>query len=146
MMRMMKNYGSQLAPHGTLSRLEILSPISGGRLIELTARSPCLQRYLYALPNGEYVGKGYRVVATDGSLRLNRSSTKEPAMGPGCHDCGSCKPTWGADGEVHMNFAHRTTRVPWMRYSRRRGRRWLIWGTPSRRKWKKMAFAENKLW
>ena len=45
--------------------------------------SPCLQRYLDALPSGEYFGKGYQVVATDGSLRLNRSSTKEPAMGAG---------------------------------------------------------------
>jgi len=43
--------------------------------------SPCLQRYLDALPSGEYFVKGYQVVATDGSLRLNRSSTKEPAMG-----------------------------------------------------------------
>ena len=42
--------------------------------------SPCLQRYLDALPSGEYFGKGYQVVATDGSLRLNRSSTKEPAI------------------------------------------------------------------
>jgi len=33
--------------------------------------SACLQRYLYALPSGEYFGKGYYVVATDGSLQLN---------------------------------------------------------------------------
>jgi len=45
--------------------------------------SPCLQRYLDALLSGEYFGKGYQVVATDGSLRLNRSSTKEPAVGVG---------------------------------------------------------------
>jgi len=45
--------------------------------------SPCLQRYLDALPRGEYFGKGYQVIATDGSLRLNRFSTKEPAMGVG---------------------------------------------------------------
>jgi len=45
--------------------------------------SPCLQRYLDALPSGEYFEKGYQVVATDGSLRLNRSSTREPAMGAG---------------------------------------------------------------
>ena len=44
--------------------------------------SPCLQRYLDALPNGEYFGKEYQVVAT-GSLRLNRSSTKEPVMSAG---------------------------------------------------------------
>jgi len=43
----------------------------------------CLQQYLDALPSGEYFEKGYQVVATDGSLRLNRSSTKEPAMGAG---------------------------------------------------------------
>ena len=63
-----------------LSRLQILSPISGGSLIELTPR---LQRYLDALPSGEYFGKDYQVVATDGSLRLNQSNTKEPAMGAG---------------------------------------------------------------
>jgi len=45
--------------------------------------SPCLQRYLDTLPSGEYFGKGYQVVATDGSSRLNQSSTKEPAMGAG---------------------------------------------------------------
>jgi len=45
--------------------------------------SPCLQRYLDVLPSGEYFGKGYQVVSTDGSLRLNQSSTKEPAMGAG---------------------------------------------------------------
>ena len=44
---------------------------------------PCLQRYLDALPSDEYFGKGYQVVATDATLRLNRSSTKEPAMGAG---------------------------------------------------------------
>ena len=42
---------------------------------------PCLKRYFDALPSGEYFRKGYQVVATDGSLHLNRSSTKEPAMG-----------------------------------------------------------------
>jgi len=45
--------------------------------------SPCLQRHLDALPSGEYFGKGYQVVATDGSQRLNRSSTKEPAVEAG---------------------------------------------------------------
>jgi len=45
--------------------------------------SPCLQRYLNALPSCEHFGKGCQVVATDGLLRLNRSSTKEPAMGAG---------------------------------------------------------------
>jgi len=39
------------------------------------------QRYVNALPNGEYFGKVYQVVATDGSLRLNPSSTQEPTMG-----------------------------------------------------------------
>jgi len=32
--------------------------------------SPCLQRYLDALPSGEYFGKGYQVVATNGSLQI----------------------------------------------------------------------------
>jgi len=52
--------------------------------------SPCLQRYLDALPSGKYFGKGYQVVTTDGSLRLNRSSIKEPVMGAGVmwHDVG----------------------------------------------------------
>ena len=45
--------------------------------------SPCLQRYLDALPRSEYFGKGYQVEATDGLSWLNRSSTKEPAMGAG---------------------------------------------------------------
>jgi len=45
--------------------------------------SPCLQRYLNALQSGEYFGKGHQGVATDGSLRLIRSSTKEPAMRAG---------------------------------------------------------------
>ena len=45
--------------------------------------SPSLQRYLNALPSGEYFGKGYQVVVTDESLQLNQSSTKEPAMGAG---------------------------------------------------------------
>ena len=64
-----------------LSRLQILSPISGGRLIELTPRHA--YNDIWTLPSGEYFGKGYQVVATDGSLRLNQSSTKEPAMGAG---------------------------------------------------------------
>jgi len=45
--------------------------------------SPCLQRYPDALPCDDVFGKGYQVVATDGSLRLNRANTKEPAMGAG---------------------------------------------------------------
>jgi len=45
--------------------------------------SPCLQRYLDELQSGEYFGEGYQVVVTDESLRLNQSSTKEPAMGAG---------------------------------------------------------------
>jgi hypothetical protein len=45
--------------------------------------SPCLQRYLNAPPSDEHFGKGYQVVATDATLRLYRSSTKEPAMGVG---------------------------------------------------------------
>jgi len=45
--------------------------------------SPCLQRNLDTLSSGEYFGNGYQVVATNESLRLNRSSTKEPAMGAG---------------------------------------------------------------
>jgi len=36
-----------------------------------------------ALPSGVYFEKGYQVVATDASLRLNRSSAKEPAIGAG---------------------------------------------------------------
>ena len=47
-------------------------------LIELT-----LQRYLDVLLSGENFGKGSQLVATDGLFRLNRSSTKEPAMGAG---------------------------------------------------------------
>jgi len=54
--------------------------------------SPCLQRYLQALPRGESrdSGKGYQVVSTDASFRLNVSSTQEPAMGAGVmwHDVG----------------------------------------------------------
>ena len=42
---------------------------------------PCLQRYLDALPIRQYLGQGYHVVVSDRSLQLNRSSTKEPAMG-----------------------------------------------------------------
>jgi len=42
--------------------------------------SPCLQWYLNTLPSGEYFGKDYQVVATNGSLWLNPSSTKEPTM------------------------------------------------------------------
>jgi ribonuclease HI len=45
--------------------------------------SPYLQRYLDVLPSGEYCGKCYQVVATDGSSRPNQSSTKEHAMGAG---------------------------------------------------------------
>ena len=65
-----------------LSRLQILSQISGGRLIELTPRHAYNDIWTRS-KSGEYFGKGYQVVATDGSLRLNRSSTKEPAMGAG---------------------------------------------------------------
>ena len=72
-----------------LSRLQILSPISLSRLQILSHlrwtpdrinASPCLQRYLDALPSGIL---WERLSATDGPLRLNRSSTKEPAMGSG---------------------------------------------------------------
>jgi len=41
------------------------------------------ERYLNALPNGEHFGKDYQVVATDGSLGLNPSSTQKPTMGAG---------------------------------------------------------------
>jgi len=73
--------------------------------------SPCLQRYLDALPSGEYFGKGYQVVATDGSLRLNRSSTKEPAMGAGVmlHDRRCHTPQIRTGGLPTLQHAGRTS-------------------------------------
>ena len=83
---------SQFQRHGScLHRLDKGAKISLASDIESNLRwtpdrinaSQCLQRYLDALPSGEYFGKGYQVVATDGSLQLNRSRTNEPAMGAG---------------------------------------------------------------
>jgi len=73
--------------------------------------SPCLQQYLDALPSGEYFGKGYQVVATDGSLRLNRSSTKEPAMGTGVawHDAAIPGPQIRTGGWPTLQHTGRTS-------------------------------------
>ena len=42
-----------------------------------------LQTYLNSMPGHEYLTQGYKLVATDGSLRLRRGSDLGPTMGAG---------------------------------------------------------------